>query len=386
MKIRESFVSSFQYKPPADPEKLLYDFYFLIGYASPGSFDKEEEQYAVATAIEDCVNHLQKHMLSVLKFALTAEFRHYRSASDMSSQDYFEEELAKMPPIMQKFIFKYEKEMAYSTTSISKVDPRSRRSDKTIKKDPFLKGEVDNTGSARSSLYVSSYKAVLAVQKKLGMSEYELAETFFYIFDKIHWGSGYGGKAWAEIAKTFKKLITSTSLQEKIVWIDHAYDLQHNTGTVFNKLKKLYDKGGFSWIARALDWKRDQTDLRKFYYKVSTGLKPLVGFIAYRAGVFIEDLALEKEALPADPSTFSVGDFVKVQQGIRSPKYQWGQVNPREVGVITEIHGSEATVNFPSQYNWHAYLPEMEKAEPQFKLFKPGDFVKVKDGVKPSHG
>lgn len=58
-KLSESFVSSFEYIPPKDPELLLYDFYFLVAYADPKAFDKNEEQYAVRTAIETCVNHLQ---------------------------------------------------------------------------------------------------------------------------------------------------------------------------------------------------------------------------------------------------------------------------------------------------------------------------------------
>ena len=304
-KLAEGFISSYQYKPPVDPEKLLYDFYFLVGHASPSKFSQEEDQYSVAKAIEDCVNHLQKHMIAALKFALSAEFRHYRSASDLSSTFVFKHEVAKMPPEMQKFLFKYEKETSYlQSKEIAVLDPHTRAIKKHLAQDPFLKDEQENSeGSSRTSHYVTAYKAILATQKATNTSEYELSLIFSYIFNKLKWEGGYGGKAWANIADTYRKLITSTTLQDKIVWIDHAYDLQHNTDTVFNKLKNLYSKeGSFSWIARALDWKRDQTDLRKFYYKVSGSLRPLVGFIAYRNGVFIEDIKDETEPVPPSKS------------------------------------------------------------------------------------
>lgn len=421
-KLKEGFVSSFQYNPPADPEKLLYDFYFLVGYASPGKFSREEDQYAIAKVIEDCVDHLQKHMISALKFALAAEFRHYRSASELSSHDVFKKELAKMSPEMQKFIFKYERELTYLQKSedIAILDPRVRSVNKQLAQDPFLKGEQENPGgSSRTSHYVIAYRAILAAQKSTNTSEYELSLIFSYIFDKMRWHGGYGGKAWANIADAYRKLRASTTLQDKIIWIDHAYDLQHNTDTVFNKLKTLYSKeGSFTWIARALDWKRDQTDLRKFYYKVSEGLRPLVGFVAYRSGVFIEDIKDEDETKPAvarkspsSPSSssppskkgfFEVGKYYKCLLSERGPLW-----NPDGLmdGMLDGKPHKCIAAGYPNYALFEGIPPNSGNSE-GFWAWEPseikevsssgtsssseffvGDFVKVKDkDVTPAYG
>lgn len=287
-KLAEGFVSSFQYKPPTDPEQLLYDFYFFVGYVNPSDFTHEEDTYALLEAINDCVNNLHKHMLSALKFALSAEFRHYKVFTLLGNAANKKRIWNNFPSHIQQFLLTYEKEFSYraSEHSLSSLDPRVRRNLKKIKQDPLYKDETDATDSTgRHSYYLTSFRSLVAAQKKLNLTDLDIAKILIYMFKELTWASNYGGKAWANIAETYKNLLLSTTLQEKIVWIDHAYDLQHNTGTIFTKLRTYYKRGGFSWIALALDWKKDQTDLRKFQSKVSTSVKPLVGYIAYKKGI-----------------------------------------------------------------------------------------------------
>lgn len=376
MILQEGFVSAYKYVPPEDPEKLLYDFYFFVGYVNPSLFPKEEEQFALNEAVSDCVTHLQKHMIAALKYALSAELRYYEKSSVIGP--HTAEEIEKMPSMQKKFLFTYSKELSYRATAsdVAKFDPREVRNIKKIKRNPFLKKEQDNY-SARTSYYLTSYKAVEATQKKLDLSDLQLADIFFYLFDVVSWKLSFGGKAWAKIAKAYKNLLLSKTLQEKIVWVDHAYDLQHNTDTVFNKLQVYYKYGGYRWIAEALDWKKDQTDLRSFYSKVSSSVRPLVGFISYRKGVDLQNVKDDTFST----NSFVIGDYVKVKATTDYPTYGWGGgVTYSSVGKVVQIESKDKIyIDFPGHKGWAANPAEIEKAT-EASHFAVGDHVKLKSG------
>ena len=52
-------------------------------------------------------------------------------------------------------------------------------------------------------------------------------------FNTPMWSSGYGGKPWAQIARA--PLAFLTGKLSPSVFADHAFDLQHNNGSVFGK-------------------------------------------------------------------------------------------------------------------------------------------------------
>jgi len=74
----------------------------------------------------------------------------------------------------------------------------------------------------------------------------------------------YGGANWAMICRAWLTLdkYKKSSLSWKIYAIDTAYHAQHNTGSVFTKLRK-YDVGGYSWVKRMLDTKTQSKDYFK---------------------------------------------------------------------------------------------------------------------------
>jgi E3 ubiquitin-protein ligase HERC2 len=57
-----------------------------------------------------------------------------------------------------------------------------------------------------------------------------------------------------------------------------------------------------------------------------------------------------------------VGDRVRVRACITTPKYKWGSVNHRSVGIVSSIspNGRGLTVDFPMQCNWAGLVSEME--------------------------
>ncbi len=297
-KLLESILS-FGYNPPKDPEKLLYDFYFLVGYVygNEGKIlkevsDEDGEQKAMAfvlnEAVVDCTNNLQKHMLRALKWSLSAEFRHVFSKT---SSRYWEKELT---PEAFKFLKVFrEKYNALSDDYYRVFNPGRKQAKLATDEIASAKDIQPREGglSGRNATYMDSYLAIQSAQKQLGYSEEQFANVLFSVYNDISWAGSYGGKNWAKIATAYKKLLAANTLTLKIIYIDHAYDLQHNTGSVFTKVKAYYKEGSSSlnWLAKALDWKRDARDLRDYYDMVSLGLKPLVGWVSKKFGSTIEE-------------------------------------------------------------------------------------------------
>jgi len=126
-----------------------------------------------------------------------------------------------------------------------------------------------------------AYKATRNVVKALGLTDLEFATIAKRAFYDFRWTSGYGGTAWGRIAEALMHLLESKTIEEKATWIDHAYDLQHNNYTVFDKLytysRPISNTGQpHRWLISALDWKKEVIDIREFYFKVSPELRPAV--------------------------------------------------------------------------------------------------------------
>lgn len=114
-----------------------------------------------------------------------------------------------------------------------------------------------------------SYKAANYAIKKSGLSMTDMVGMMRYLYHNGVWSASYGGPAWGRIADGWLLLnradkMTQTKKGSRTppmeVAIDHVYDLQHNTDTVFNKLKSYYkDSSGYHWIKQALDKKANVT-------------------------------------------------------------------------------------------------------------------------------
>ena len=89
------------------------------------------------------------------------------------------------------------------------------------------------------------------------------------------WDESYGGEAWAAICDGWIKLDEAKSDEAKMTYIDHIYDLQHNSGTVLNKVSEWYKEEDFTWLNRALDYKFDIQDPRNLLKVVSPSMKAI---------------------------------------------------------------------------------------------------------------
>nr|XP_057930113.1 E3 ubiquitin-protein ligase HERC2 isoform X6 [Doryrhamphus excisus] len=62
------------------------------------------------------------------------------------------------------------------------------------------------------------------------------------------------------------------------------------------------------------------------------------------------------------PSHIKIGDKVRVKPSVTTPKYKWGSVTHRSVGVVKAFsaNGKDVIVDFPQQSHWTGLLSEME--------------------------
>jgi len=93
-------------------------------------------------------------------------------------------------------------------------------------------------------------------------------------FRDLKWVAQYGGEPWVNIVLATKNLVKAESDREIISAIDHTIDLQHNTGTVFNKLKG-YSEGR---IKKLLDAKAREHPLTYGTKYCSTDVKDMLKY------------------------------------------------------------------------------------------------------------
>lgn len=98
----------------------------------------------------------------------------------------------------------------------------------------------------------------LAGQGNVFLTEQEYVDIFTY----YNWRHSYGGKRWVDITKTLFKLIrlqSNFNIRESQLVIDHAFDLIHNTDSIFSKAPEDVQQ----WIMSALEIKKHASP---FYY------------------------------------------------------------------------------------------------------------------------
>lgn len=85
-------------------------------------------------------------------------------------------------------------------------------------------------------------------------------DALYEYFKDLDWEHLYGGENWANITNGLLNLKNASGYQQKTIWIDHLIDLQHNTGSVFNKNEILN-----TYTKYIIDYKTKHTDLKSFY-------------------------------------------------------------------------------------------------------------------------
>jgi hypothetical protein len=257
------FMPSVTYDLPHDPKVTMADFY-VLSYLETMPFDKifassvnspdrirglryKEYENDLDYAKRIFYPNLQEKLLDAVYFAIAAEFRHgLDNKQPKEIQDN---------PLYQQFI-KYH--------SAYKAGYENRKPGE----DAELKGQSDS--------YETSYAALRRAADKLGWTRTQVVSFAQTLFSKGRWNSAYGGRAWAGIADGWLMLRNAQTLSQKAVAIDHVYDLQHNTDTVFNKLQNYYRASeGHRWIKKMLDFKANAKSIRELLPFVSSKMRKI---------------------------------------------------------------------------------------------------------------
>lgn len=310
--ITESAFANWDYNVPTDPENVMMDFYTLVNLdnsslissesgtsiSDPEYMKKELERrniditkeqsgknlkFVKNFTMDKMLNYLKPEMLNVIKFATAAEFRHiFEYNKPDKLKEWFFNNFGENG---ERFIRNYA--LKYKTYETSGSD--------WLRKDE--KASTKRFGEEHRG-YQNSYIAIRQSLKKIGLSWVDFQRMAFHSFIELKWAGNYGGEAWATIAKSYESLENAKDRSSIIIQIDHIYDLQHNTDTIFNKIKKYSKDQSYSWIKTALDFKANletPKDFAKLVEKASLDLQTFTWAYTYNQyGVTREDITGEK--------------------------------------------------------------------------------------------
>jgi hypothetical protein len=252
------------YKPSNNPEILLYDFY-VLSYLTTLPIGPEQKGFGgnligrSPNEVKLDIEHAQSVLLPVLVkklknalfLAICAEIRHMFD----NKQKY---DSYKNNSLLKYYV-------RYYTDLSGNVPPEF--APKRDVKSPRV--------TPKSDSYLTSYNAAMMAIKKSGSNKSGFVELARQLFKTMKWHSSYGGDKWAEICSGYLLLDKAHTNNEKQVAIDHAYDLQHNTGTALNKVDDFKVNGSFDWIQKALDYKRDVGSMYELLPHCSSDMRKL---------------------------------------------------------------------------------------------------------------
>jgi hypothetical protein len=307
VKFQDYLIESWKdYKVSNSPKVLLYDFYLLsylsslildpgtrkdvgltgVGYSGKffGREGKELDE-DIQNAQRKLLPFLGNKLSQALFLAVCAELRHVLDRNQQWSE------------------FKHTKNKTFRNY----IRNLEFMNNKELK-DFQSKRNIENPRlQVQSQGYKTSYQAAKKSIKETGGNVIDFARMAADAFEDLNWSASYGGDKWAEIAKGYVDLRqalnnynpeapspSSESAERLIAAIDHAFDLEHNTGTVLNKVK-YFDVKGYNWIKTALDDKRDANmyDIAK---KASSDMRKLGQEVLKVAGM--QDKQMKK--VPAE--------------------------------------------------------------------------------------
>jgi len=334
------------YKVSTNPEILLYDFY-VVSYLSTLPLDPAQKGFSGtligrdANEIKLDIKNAEDKLLPVLRdklsealfIAICAEIRHITDR-DQNYKDY------KNNKLLKNYLRNYG---MFKDDNLPDEFKPTRNVDKPQQ-------VPTNIG------YLHSFKAATKAIKDTGSSREQFATLCAELFRKMKWTEMYGGEKWAEIADAYVLLNKTPQTNAQLqVAIDHAYDLQHNTGTVLNKVKTYYKKGDISWLEKALDFKANLKNVYSLLPKCSSDMRKLALEAFKTAGIKKGTLetTVAGDAIKAKSGTaktkktkdteFKAGDLIKYKL-----KYKVGsETDAIEInGVVTSADGMDEKFSF----------------------------------------
>lgn len=340
-----------------NPEKMLYDFY-VLSFISTINLSPEKSKTTTfgdvgfqggflskSDRVKEDIEYAQDVLLPVLREKLTkglfvsicAEIRHIKDRP----QNY-----AKTPLATSKVFKNYYRNYLLL--------------DKNLPQEFELRNLREPKGAIpKAEGYKRSYQAAVKAIKETNSTPYEFVKACQWAFGNMSWAPSYGGKNWANICGGYLLLSDAKTKDQVSVAIDHAYDLEHNTGAALNKVKDFYitdekGKDDFTWMSDALDLKRDATSMKKLVDRCSGDMKRL----ALQA-MALSPIDYMKRKTPAPETVMQQtaskvgGEYLNAFNEGAPKKYRTKEtkkgegVDLSEVKVVPEPkHGYSAVINY----------------------------------------
>lgn len=272
-KVPSLLTEAVTYQVPASPNYWMADFY-MLSFISTIDFDA-----------------LLKPSLKAPQ-GITSAIRGERYQADIR---YAEETLY---PFLKKEILKdtFFSIVCESAHGLSLVHQSNwlRQHYPTWVRELARKGRAEYLGDDdEEEKYQERYYYITTRLKELGITTetyVRFCESIFNLKEgddpeSLGWDEGYGGKAWADICEAWFNLARAEDLSTQAVYIDRMYDLQHNNGSVFNKVKRYsLEATGYQWIAALLDFKATVKNPFNLLQRCSSLMQKLASPVLLAAG------------------------------------------------------------------------------------------------------
>jgi hypothetical protein len=264
--LRSAFLQEkyYSFEPSANIRTRIYDFYvlsyleFLVTKMPVKNMRDEDTELkaSIIDAHKKCTKGLREELLNDVASSISGE-----AGLQFAEEEY---DPGNYKPFGLKVLSKSSIELFNSIHSVIPQD---------FNPDVPGKGE-------------QLWKIISDHLDKIGVSYARYINLCNQVFDEdfFQWDEDYGGAAWQDICEGWLKLNESRPFSpEEQVAIDHIFDLQHNNGSVLDKLSKYsmvseareddeddedyydddedYGGGDFGWLQRVLDHKRDATNM-----------------------------------------------------------------------------------------------------------------------------
>jgi len=302
-KWRKQMFNTYEYRLPSSAKERMIDFYFMSCYGRGNKKVDEITRFNLEFVTDNAIDKMHREIIEEIKFSIICEFRHIYDRNHSSIMDNMSKEYKSF---IKHFYKNFMLEKSYNTHNEYLLLDTPEDNFFTTTEHAQYKREIHEINER-----YKVYKSFLATEKELKFSKSMISDLFEYIFFNLEWNSSYGGVAWGGIAKGYTRLLKCKNVGDKIIAIDHVYDLQHNTGTVFNKLYRYKINGDYCWIKEVLDWKKELKEVSEFDGKLSIGLTPIFNYLhkvvcnktiitvreEIRAKIKEEQLRLEAEQL-----------------------------------------------------------------------------------------
>lgn len=350
LKLNEG-IENFSYSVPNDKKQQLFDFYMLEKLLSRsgllsrsiekahkagisptyvnsisdagGNQDWSHEEkidYALMNVAGKLIPYLRDAILHAVYYSIASEMRHISSDAFQGNVKNINQD--------KDFNQYYNDTQKLKTIGNYKTSSRfprvlNKANDKFYQPydhpDLHLPFSTLNTNLSQRTFQIRdlAYK----VSRKNFSNPLEFVKLAKKMFQYPEWSRQYGGKAWENICDGWLKLYKAVpnpknKYQDTIMAIDHIYDLQHNTGTVFNKVPS-YDIEDKDWLKDALNYKANASDPRQLYSQISPQFKKLAAVaLKEKFGNSLEGYFNEKTQIKNDYSIIlkelkSIGENAK---------------------------------------------------------------------------